>query len=225
MLGKVSSTVTLGVLLWAAGPSAWAVPISDPPAVAPGATTTAMADFGISGSGYFDLWLDIPSGFELLRVYDDDSDGGTYTGFTNALFTKGNYYGGWALYQPYDGASLASTYAMNEWVFNDNGELGLRVTDQSGGTWGFSKIKLDIKALPSATPGDHVVPYSYQASCPTSLGSCTSTVSGQTVTAVSGKGSLNITVTGAQIPAAGIDLLLLSGLGGLFAAMRRRRQA
>ncbi len=66
----------VGVCLLATG-TVQAVSISNPPAVHPGGATVAMGDFGISGFGYFDLWLSIPDKIRLLSIFDDPDYGST----------------------------------------------------------------------------------------------------------------------------------------------------
>ena len=200
----------LGAVLLA-GPVV-ASPIANPPAVAPGGTTVALAGFGVAGAGgYFDLWLTVPSEFLLVRISDDPGDNDT----------AGGYSGPYGLYQKYTGgigSSLDLSFAYDGVLFNASGDLGLRVT---GSHDGYSKVKLELQALSSIPVGDYTISYNYR----TSNDSCQDDSSPSAGTCPSG--TLNVTVTGGgtpQIPSAGIDLLLFSGLGGLVAARRIHRQ-
>ena len=200
----------VGMFLIAGSLPVQALPISDPPPVEPGGTTTATADFGITGPGSFDLLLNVPAAFRLLSIYDDPSDGGmaSYQRYAGAYFEATSSFNG------ADFTTLIGTFyagSSGPWGFSydpfnaSNGYFGIRATDYSGGTQGFAKIKLAFEALPTTAFGLYSVPYTY------------SLQSGSWQ-----DGSFNIQVASA-VPEPAFGALMLAGLGALFTLRRRRR--
>ncbi len=193
----------VAVYLITSSPLVRALPIMDPPAVERGGTTTAMADFGVSGAGFFDLLLNVPNTFKLLRIFDDDSDGGlaTYNRWLDA-----RYYGffGGIIFDP-SNTFPSSTFADGGFPY---GLLGIRVT--GGSPSGFDKIKLEFEALSMAPLGENPIGYWYDVDGNDSLDWLPAT--------------FNIRVVeSAEAPEPYSLVLILSGLLTLFAVRRRRR--
>jgi len=158
---------------------------------------TIRGDFTSTGLVGFDLFLlPVHAEIPLWYVQDVTSDGGS------------------ALYQRFltptvveDPGSLGGA------LFSASGNLGFRVTDNSGGTQGFSVLDLVFAVLPGTAPDDYIVPYQ------TTLYSRDQT--GGLVQSPA-SGNITIRVSGA-VPAPAAGVLILSGLGALIAVKRRRR--
>ncbi len=198
----------LGALLIVGATNARAVPVFTQLApVQAGEIVTVRGDYTSPGLIGFDLHLlPVPAEIPLLYAADVLSDGGfvLYQLFGDV---SGNYDSGSLVGGGSGGINIGSAgYPAGS---AGTGNLGFKVTDYSGGTQGFSIFDLVFRVLPGTASGDYIVPF---------VSDLYSVETGTT----RATGSITIRVSG-TVPVPAVSLLILSGLGALFAVRRRRR--